>query len=313
MGRVSDGGAAAPADGEEAFLERLYAARDEADDLVVPVGDDAAVFRAPPGTEIVVAADAIAAGTHFAADAPPELIGRKALAVNLSDFAAMGATPRHAFATACLPRGFAGAYADALTAGLRSLASRHGVLLSGGDTTTHAGALCLSVTVVGFVAAGRAVRRDGARPGDVLAVTGPLGGSLPFGRHLTFEPRLPESRALVELGPPSAMMDVSDGLLLDLGRLCRRSGVAAVVDAERVPIHDDARRAGGDPLDRALADGEDFELLFAAPPAAFARIVARWPFATPPRAIGEIRAGTGISLRRAGVEAPVEPRGYEHR
>jgi thiamine-monophosphate kinase len=300
-------------EGEDAFLERLIAARDEAPDLTVAIGDDAAVVRPPPGMEIVVAADAIVEGVHFVPGTPFDLIGRKALAVNLSDFAAMGAVPRWVFATASLPRGFAGASADRITAGLRTTARAYDAVLAGGDTVTHDGPLGVSVTVVGWIEPGRAVTRSGARVGDVVAVTGALGGSFPSGRHLTFDPRVMEGRALARFGPPSAMMDVSDGLLLDLDRLCRRSGVGAALVAERIPVHADARAAGGDALERALSDGEDFELLFTAAPDVFAKIRAAWTSPTPITAIGEIRAGRGILVSQRGVETPVAPRGYEHR
>lgn len=298
--------------GEDAFLERLVASRDTAPDLIVPVGDDAAVFRPPPGMDVVVAADAIAEGTHFFAGTDPFLIGRKALAVNLSDFAAMGASPRFAFATASLPRGFAADFADRVTAGLRALAAEHGVLLAGGDTITHDGPFGLSVTVVGFVERDGAIRRDGARPRDVVAVTGALGGSLASGRHLSFEPQVKLGRLLREAGPPSAMMDVSDGLLLDLERLCRRSGVGATLDAEAIPIHADVRATPGDPLERALTDGEDFVLLFTASPEAFARILAHGTAGPAPIRIGEISTDLGIRMRTGGVERVVTPRGYVH-
>ncbi len=298
--------------GEDAFLERLVAARDEAPDLIVPIGDDAAVFRPPAGMDVVVAADAIAEGVHFFAGTDPFLIGRKALAVNLSDIAAMGAVPRFLFATASLPQGFAPEFADRVTAGLRSLAAEHGVLLAGGDTITHDGPFGLSVTVVGYVERDGAIRRDGARPGDVVAVTGALGGSLASGRHLSFEPQLKVGRLLRASGPPSAMMDVSDGLLLDLDRLCRRSGVGAVLEAEAIPIHADVLAGPGDPLERALTDGEDFVLLFTASPEAFGRIRAVLKDDPTPIKIGEISSVPGIRIRTGGVEGTVEPRGYVH-
>jgi thiamine-monophosphate kinase len=298
--------------GEEAFLERLIASRPSAPDLLVPIGDDAAVFRPPPGFDIVVAADAIAEGSHFFPDTAPEAIGRKALAVNLSDFAAMGALPRFAFATASLPRGFRAEYADRITAGLRALADEFGVILAGGDTITHDGPCGISVTVAGYVEPGGAIRRDGARPGDLIVVTGPLGGSLPFGRHLTFRPQVALGRRLREAGPPSAMMDLSDGLGLDLARLCRRSGVGARLEAERIPVHDDARRAGGDPLARALSDGEDFELLFTVAPEVWKRLLPRLEGFPHPTVVGEILDAPGIRLLRNGVEAPLEPRGHVH-
>ncbi|HYC78587.1 MAG TPA: thiamine-phosphate kinase [Planctomycetota bacterium] len=302
-------------DGEEAFLERLIAARDRAADLPVPIGDDAAVFRAPAGCEIVAACDAICEGTHFRPGTPPEAIGRKALAVNLSDFAAMGAEPRFALVAASLPRGFSAELADRITAGLRRTAAEFGCVLAGGDTATHDGPLGLATTVIGFVRAGAAVRRDGARPGDVVAVTGALGGSFGadgMGRHLTFTPRLAEARALVAAGPPSAMMDVSDGLTLDLARLCRRSGVGVRLDLDRTPIHPDAGPPGPAARARAASDGEDFELLFTAPPDVFRRLLAGWRSPTPITAIGEI-VPAGMTVVEGGVERPMIPRGYEHR
>jgi thiamine-monophosphate kinase len=298
--------------GEQAFLDWLRKTRARTRDLSIPIGDDAAVIRWHPGYELVVTADAIAEDSHFLSGDPPALVGRKALAVNLSDVAAMGAEPRFAFATAALPRGFAPGLPRALTLGMRRLAAEHGVVLAGGDTITHPGGLVISVTLVGRVRTGRAISRSGARVGDVIAVTGALGGSLVKGRHLRFHPRVAEGRALAKLGPPSAMMDVSDGLLLDLHRLATMSGVGARVFADRVPVHRDAGKDRDEALDRALSEGEDFELLFTMAPARFRALGRAWKLRTPVTAIGEVVA-KGLSLVRGGVERRTRPRGFEHR
>ncbi len=297
--------------GEQAFLDWLRTTGASREDILVPIGDDAAVMRPRADLDLVVSADAIAEGAHFHPGTTPEDIGRKALAVNLSDFAAMGAMPRFAFATAALPRGFHHETAVRITEGMRAIGAGHGVALCGGDTITHEGGLVLSVTLVGYVEPGLAVQRKGARVGDVIVVTGALGGSLPFGRHLSFTPRLAEGRKLATEGPPSAMMDVSDGLLLDLSRLCTMSGVGARIDASAIPIHADARRSDGDPLDHALTDGEDFELLFTMSPERLARVERNWCGNAPLSRIGVVTA-RGLTLVRDGRELEVEARGFEH-
>jgi thiamine-monophosphate kinase len=183
----------------------------------------------------------------------------------------------------------------------------------GGDTIAHGSGLVLSVSAVGLPCQGGPVTRAGARPGDLIAVTGALGGSI-HGRHLRFDPRLQESEAVCRLGPPSAMMDLSDGLLKDLFRMCDLSGTGFVVDAERVPVHADARLEGpgaADPVLRALGDGEDFELLFTAAPAVMRRILDNWSLPTPISVVGEIRSESR-TLRRAGRESEARPLGYDH-
>lgn len=296
--------------GEQAFLDWLRRSDRPPPEAEVPLGDDAAVWRLPSGDRVVLAADALAEGTHFDAGTAPELIGRKALAVNLSDLAAMGAAPLCAVATCALGHGFAVERAAAITAGLREAGRRWECPLVGGDTIAHSGGIVISVTVLGRLLADAPVRRSGARPGDLIAVTGALGGSI-LGRHLRFEPRLRESARLLELGPPSAMMDVSDGLLRDLFRLADMSGTGFRIEAGNVPVHDDARRAGGDAVLRALGDGEDFELLFTAPPAVMARIRGGWDLGTPVTVVGGIVREERVVVRD-GREEPARPLGYEH-
>jgi thiamine-monophosphate kinase len=235
--------------------------------------DDAALLTPPPGRELVLAADAMVAGVHFLPDDPPETIGRKLLRVNLSDLAAMGADPLAYLMTVALPHGTGDDWLAAFAQGLAADQAEYGLAVLGGDTVGTPGPLTLSLTILGTVEPGRALRRGGARPGDGLFVTGTIGdgvlglaaarrgeaGSLAT-RYRLPTPRLAEGRAL--LGVATACMDVSDGLVQDLGHICRASGCGAVLHAERVPR---SAPAEGAPVATLITGGDDYELLFAAP------------------------------------------------
>jgi len=290
--------------------------------LEVPAGDDAAVLRPPALRRTVVTTDMLMEGTDFilGPDCSPEAVGHKALAVNLSDLAAMAARPEAAVVAVALPRQGGDAIARGLHAGIAALACRHDVALAGGDTNAWDGPLVVSVTAIGSVPPGAAWRRDGARPGDLIAVTGGCGGSL-LGRHLAVEPRCREALWIAERFAVHAAIDVSDGLSLDLSRMMAASGTAAILDLDRVPIHEDAVRmcrSAGDgrtPLDHALADGEDFELLLTLPPDAARTLAAEAAAAlgTPVTIVGEVVAGQGLFSRRAdGGREPLAPRGFVH-
>ena len=293
---------AAPA---EFDLIRRLAAASRADPRVpVGIGDDAAVLNLSGRT--VVCCDLLAEGVHFTPDTPPELIGRKALAVNLSDCAAMAAAPIAAFCGLLADRRRGIGHAERIMAGLTGLAGEFGVTLAGGDTATHDGPVSVCVTVVG--ARDRPVLRSGARPGDALLVTGRLGGSFASGRHLTFAPRVEEARALAAAGELHAMLDLSDGLLADCGRLCEASGVAAILDAGAIPLSPDAAE-----LAAALTDGEDFELLFAVTETDAARLLAAPPVGCGLTRVGRVEAGSGVTVRDADGSPLSFPRsGYEH-
>ena len=247
---------------------------------VLGVGDDAAIVRARRGAELVVSTDMLVAGRHFFADADPERLGHKALAVNLSDMAAMGATPRWATLALALPRADA-RWLAAFARGFMRLARRHGVDLVGGDTTR--GPLAICVQIVGEVPAGRGLRRDGARAGDDVWVSGTLGDAAlalaAMKRRLALTRRerarlgnklhAPVPRiALGERlrGVARSAIDVSDGLLADLGHICERSRVAAVVELARIPASAIMKRRLGRPAASAalLAGGDDYELVFTA-------------------------------------------------
>ena len=242
------------------------------------LADDAALLQPEPGQELVLTCDAMVGGVHFLPDDPPGLVARKLLRVNLSDLAAKGAAPLGYLLTVSVPRATEDAWFAAFAGGLAEDQARFGVSLLGGDTTTTPGPISLSLTAVGLVAAGTAIRRRGARAGDGVWVTGTIGdGALGLavaqGRledatgHLLRRYRLPEPRlGLALAGIASAGMDVSDGLVQDLGHLCRAGDLAAEIEVALVPLSPAARQAGPEWLPQCLGGGDDYELLLAVPP-----------------------------------------------
>jgi thiamine-monophosphate kinase len=251
--------------------------------LSLGIGDDAALVAASPGYEIVLTCDWFLEGTHFLRDKhPADAVGWKCLARAVSDIAAMGAVPRCFLLSLALPQELAGSWLNDFLAGLRRAAKRFGSSPAGGDTTERR-EVFINVTVVGEVRRGREVRRSGARPGDIIFVSGRLGeaelglrllrerkrGSSALGprlrKHLYPEPRLELGRWLSEKRVASAMMDLSDGLSTDLRRLCEASKVGAVIKSENLPAVRATkleRNRGVDPLQLALHGGDDYELLF---------------------------------------------------
>jgi thiamine-monophosphate kinase len=232
---------------------------------IVGIGDDCAIL-APSSGDLLVTTDMLMDGRHFRlAEDGPEAVGFKCMGVNLSDIAAMAGVPRAAVVAVALPRASAVAVAQGLHAGMRRLSDRFGVELVGGDTNAWDGPLVVSVTLLGEATARGAVRRSGARVGDVILVTGPLGGSLHAGRHLRPEPRIEAALAIHQLVDIHATIDLSDGISSDLGHILEESGgLGAELEAAAIPIHADAVAMsefdGVSPLEHALHDGEDFEL-----------------------------------------------------
>jgi len=294
-------------------------------DVVLGIGDDAALLQPPPGLQLVVTMDALHAGVHFPHGTAPADIGWKALAVNLSDLAAMGARPAWCTLSLSLPEGDAG-LVDALLDGFLALAREHDVALVGGDTTR--GPLSLCVAAHGFVEPGRALRRDGARVGDEVWVTGTPGdaagalAALQAGAAVDRalrarldrpQPRVAAGRALSGLA--TACIDVSDGLLADLGHVCTASRVGAVVELEALPASPALARFR--PEMRwpwQACGGDDYELCFTAPPEhreAIARALAG--AGVPAARIGRIEDGQGVRALRPDGSAwtPAVP-GYRH-
>lgn len=291
--------------GEFDFIEWVRGQQPASSQVPVPAGDDLAVMKWDGHDLLLVGVDQVLDGVHFDSGVhAPRDIGRKVMNRNLSDCAAMGCLPAAALASVALPRGQSLDYAKELYLGLREAADPFDCLLIGGDTATWDQPLALSVTILGRSAGVAPIARAGARPGDGLYVTGPLGGSI-LGRHMDFEPRVDEGRILAQAGV-TAMIDISDGLSRDIRHICQQSGVGVVIDASAVPVHRDAvklaARTGKRPIDHALHDGEDHELLFTSP--------------TPPPLgfrIGQITPEPAILLDEEGRKIVLDPLGWEHK
>jgi len=278
-------------------------------------GDDMAEVRLPGGGRVLVGTDTILDGTHFDSSRDPlGDVGWKALAVNLSDVAAMAAVPLAAVGTLALPQDFPVKRARELFEGLRHCAEEFQCSWVGGDVTSWDQRLAITVTVLAHAEA--PVRRNGAKAGQLLCVTGHLGGSL-AGRHLNFTPRVREARRLAEAVSLGAMIDLSDGLSSDVGHICTESGTGVSIEAARIPVSEAARelaaKDGRSPLDHALSDGEDFELLFTVDPSDGEQL-GRLDLGVEVSVIGRVtEAATGrVIVDQEGRAVPLEPGGYEH-
>jgi thiamine-monophosphate kinase len=297
--------------------------------------DDAAIMPGPPGTDYVLTTDTIVEGIDYFPDDPPAQVAQKLLRVNLSDLAAKGAAPVGYLLTTALPPSRGEDWLADFAAGLAADQARFGIMLLGGDSSATPGPPTLSVTAIGKVPAGEAVLRRGAKPGDLLCVSGTLGdaalglavlqGKLEAGaadrQFLADRYRLPQPRVALGQrlrGLAHAMIDISDGLVADAGHLADASGVGMDIEAVRLPLSDAARAAIARQPERlraALAGGDDYELLFAAPPEARAALAAlAQEQAVPLAAIGTVAAGAGgVRVRdAAGRIMSVPQGGYRH-
>lgn len=288
--------------------------------LKLGIGDDAAILATAGRGNIVVTTDLIADGVDFDLRRDdPRRIGHKALAVNLSDLAAMAAKPLAAVVALNLPRHGGEQLARELYLGLLPLAELHHVAIAGGDTNAWDGSFVMAVTVLGEVTADGPLCRRGALPGDRILVTGNFGGSI-LGRHLDVEPRVAEAILLNQRYALHAGIDCSDGLSLDLWRLCEQSRCGAIIELDRIPIATAAIQLAKQQLDQqtaldhALSDGEDFELILAAPPESAEKMLADQPLdGVLLTDIGEITSKPGLWSRSAnGNTHPLKPRGYWH-
>ncbi|MCG8651924.1 MAG: thiamine-phosphate kinase [Pirellulales bacterium] len=301
---------------EQSFLAYLRGRCRPLPQVAVGIGDDAAVIDSwPDCSQSVACTDQIIdqvdfdTSQHALAD-----IGFKAMAVNLSDIAAMGATPTAALVTLALPKENATRIAGEIYQGIVQAATEFQVAIAGGDISTYHGPLSISVTLLGKVPAGQAWLRSGAQQGDVILVTGSVGGSI-LGRHLHPQPRVELVGRLRELASIHAAIDISDGLSLDLDRLCAASGVGAELDMVMIPIDDDAIRladsTGKTPMDHAWSDGEDFELILTAA-AQDAQRICQADLGVPITPIGNIVGRTGLWKRSAGKMQRMSPQGFLH-
>jgi thiamine-monophosphate kinase len=288
--------------------------------LMLGIGDDASLLATAGRRNLVVTTDLIADGVDFDLKIDnPRRVGHKALAINLSDLAAMAAQPLAAVIALNLPREGGEHLATELYEGVLPLAERFQVAIAGGDTNSWDGPLVISVTAFGEVIAKGPLRRRGAQPGDRIIVTGSFGGSI-IGRHLDVQPRVEESLRLHERYLLHAGIDCSDGLALDLWRICEESHCGAVVDVGSIPIAEAAKKLSADrndgilPLQHALSDGEDFELILAVPPQAARQMLIDQPLdGVTLTDIGEFTAERSLFQRHAACDKrPLEARGYQH-
>lgn len=321
----------APTPNEFQLIARYFAPLAAGASGAFGLTDDAAVLAIPAGKNLVVTADMLVAEIHFLAKDPAKSIGAKALAVNLSDLAAMGAQPVAYVLSIALPAAWGdealGPWLDGFTAGLAETQVTYGITLIGGDTVSTPGPLCLSVAAFGAVESGRELRRGGARPGDMVFVSGTIGDAAIGLRELTGErpglldpglaeiavgryrrptPRLALGRALVGLA--SACADISDGLVADVGHICEASGVEARVEAARVPLSEAGRAMlASEPamLPALMTGGDDYELVFTAPTEHVNAIVtAAAVIGVPVTAIGGITSRTRPDSALVSVLGP---------
>jgi thiamine-monophosphate kinase len=289
--------------------------------VVTGAGDDCAVLDFGLVDKLFLfKTDAVVEGVHFEKGAPPEKIGRKALARCLSDIAAMAGTANAAVVTLGLPDHFEPETVEGIYRGLSALAQKYGVAIVGGETTANPERVFISVALLGTVHRGKQILRSTARAGDAIFVTGELGGAS-AGRHLDFEPRLDEARWLAERFSVHAMIDLSDGLGGDLRHLSKASGVGAELMKSAIPISRAAKEIarknpfGKTSLAAALSDGEDFELLFTVAAGDAVKLHDAWKKHFPKlklSCIGKTYAGEGITIRDKSGTQKLDAHGYVH-
>ncbi len=298
---------------EQSFLAYLRGRCRSLRQVPVGIGDDAAVLDPVAGQQVATV-DQIIAGTDFLPEDDLGDVGYKAMAINLSDLAAMGATPTAALVTLSLPKQNATRIAAEVYEGILQAAEAYNVAIAGGDISTYEGPLSITITILGEVPAGSAWLRSGAQEADAIIVTGYVGGSI-RGRHLRPEPRVDLALRLREVVQVHAAIDISDGLSLDLDRLCAASHVGAELSIETIPIHDDAiglaEETGKTPFQHAWSDGEDFELILTMGQSDADKILND-NLGVQLTQIGNIVGRTGLWKRKRGKLERMSPQGYIH-
>ncbi len=308
---------------EKALIEHIRrTARATKGAVRVGIGDDCAVLRPPAGQELLVTTDFSLEGIHFRREwHSPESVGHRCLTRGLSDIAAMGGEPIAAFLSLALPRNLPQAWVNRFLKGMSNLARRFKFQIAGGDTAESPAGVLADIMVLGSVPAGQAILRSGAQPGDYIYVTGELGRSAAtlarlyadprkklnprrHKPHFFPEPRLAVGRVLRQKKLATAMIDISDGLSTDLDHICQESNVGAEIYAAKIP-----RADKGHDLGLALHGGDDYELLFTAPPE---KRIPRTLAGVPVTRIGLITASAGIVLADGSVTVNLEPKGWEH-
>lgn len=323
--------------GEFGLIRRLMADQPKTDQVVIGAGDDAAVLAVNPGARLLVTGDLMVEGTHFLREKISSFdLGFKLMAVNLSDIAAMAGTPKFAVVFLGLPPGITVEAVEEIYRGARFLADQFGVAIVGGDTV-RSPSLTLGLTLLGEGSPSRTVLRSGARPGDLLAVTGTLGGSAAglavaldmvkveedtarrlLLAHYRPQPRVEEGQMLGSFDSVHALIDISDGLASEVLHICQESRVGAVIRGDRIPVGEDTRligeMMGNSPREMALYGGEDYELLFAVEPDGWERVrEAVERTGTRVTVIGRVTEEAGVvSLESDGETIPLAAGGYDH-
>ena len=292
--------------GEFGFIELIKKNMAIFGSVIKGIGDDAAVVSSVKNKEILLTTDMLLEGVHFTLKMPASGIGHKAMAVNISDIAAMGGLPRYALVSLGVPQNFSWKILSAIYQGMNNTALKFGVSIVGGDTI-KSDKLIINVAMVGVADKNKIVLRSGAKPKDKIFVTGLLGNSLKSGRHLTFTPRMKESQYLIKNFKPTSMIDISDGIIGDLGHIIKESHAGAILYENAIPRHKGAT------LKNALYDGEDFELLFTLPARESQKLKAvKTPFHF--YEIGEITEDKGkmLLLDKKSILKNIHQKGYTH-
>lgn len=319
--------------GEFGLIDRIARRLPAGAGVTLGIGDDAAAFAPSPGQLSLITTDTLVEGVHFDLSySDPFSLGKKALSVNLSDIAAMGGKPRHYLLSLAIPPAMTLDFLDNFIGGMLSRADQFGACLIGGDTCSSSGPLVLTLTVLGEQSPDLLVRRSGAHPGDQICVTGTLGDSAlglrllrqggrqgnAIARHLDPVPRVLEGLALAEASIPSAMIDLSDGLLADLGHILDLSDVGAQIYSQALPLSDTFREhfpaITEEALSLALSGGEDYELLFTVPPEKIPNVFPLLEkLGTPVSVVGTITAEHSRKVIGSdGREIFLNRKGYDH-
>jgi thiamine-monophosphate kinase len=284
------------------------------EDFPIGVGDDMAEIRLSQAATVLVTTDMLLDGVHFnLKKASVKQVGYKAMAVSLSDCAAMATVPVGAVVSVALAKGFGEEQLKELHGGIVEAGDKYGCALVGGDITSWRGdePFAISVAMLSRWGATEPIRRSGAKVGDAICVTGALGGAL-VSKHLEFEPRVAEALKIAAMVSLNAMIDISDGLSSDLNRICKASGVGAVIDSNGIPISDEGQKTK-DPLDSALNNGEDFELLFTLGEEQCEKLLKLWDGGVSITRIGWVTESGKMEIKLPDRRVQdLEVRGYEH-